>query len=155
MGRDLWMSSYQTTTSCLYHQPNHPRFRKKEAQESTGWPVNTNSKSKRYRRTKPWCFSSALSPLLKISSSVRSSPTVTIIVDLFVYILVVVTCIVCYANSLEGEFVHDDMVSITTNPDVIGKNKVKEIFLNDFWGKPMSDETSHKSYRPLTVLTFR
>ncbi|XP_062441003.1 protein O-mannosyl-transferase TMTC3 isoform X3 [Rhea pennata] len=26
---------------------------------------------------------------------------------------------------------------------------------NDFWGTPMSEERSHKSYRPLTVLTFR
>ncbi|XP_062441010.1 protein O-mannosyl-transferase TMTC3 isoform X4 [Rhea pennata] len=27
--------------------------------------------------------------------------------------------------------------------------------MNDFWGTPMSEERSHKSYRPLTVLTFR
>ena len=29
------------------------------------------------------------------------------------------------------------------------------VFLHDFWGTPMSKEQSHKSYRPLTVLTFR
>nr|XP_042902211.1 protein O-mannosyl-transferase Tmtc3 [Parasteatoda tepidariorum] len=29
------------------------------------------------------------------------------------------------------------------------------IFLNDFWGTPMKKEESHKSYRPLCVLTFR
>ncbi len=29
------------------------------------------------------------------------------------------------------------------------------LFQNDFWGTPMQKEQSHKSYRPLTVLTFR
>ena len=29
------------------------------------------------------------------------------------------------------------------------------VFSNDFWGDPISSPESHKSYRPLTVLTFR
>ena len=29
------------------------------------------------------------------------------------------------------------------------------VFTNDFWGLPLSDPESHKSYRPLTVLSFR
>ena len=29
------------------------------------------------------------------------------------------------------------------------------LFENDFWGTPMVKEQSHKSYRPLTVLSFR
>ena len=29
------------------------------------------------------------------------------------------------------------------------------VFLNDFWGQPLSDPESHKSYRPLTILSFR
>ena len=29
------------------------------------------------------------------------------------------------------------------------------LLLNDFWGTPMHIEGSHKSYRPLTVATFR
>lgn len=29
------------------------------------------------------------------------------------------------------------------------------VFTNDFWGTPLSDPESHKSYRPLTVLSFR
>lgn len=62
----------------------------------------------------------------------------------------------CYANSLDGEFVHDDMVAVVGNPDVTGD--AASVFLlwsNDFWGRPMADPQSHKSYRPLTVLTFR
>lgn len=32
---------------------------------------------------------------------------------------------------------------------------LKQVFLNDFWGSPLKGADSHKSYRPLTVLTFR
>ena len=32
---------------------------------------------------------------------------------------------------------------------------MQNVFKNDFWGTPMNKEQSHKSYRPLTVLTFR
>ncbi|KAK7077502.1 Transmembrane, partial [Halocaridina rubra] len=34
-------------------------------------------------------------------------------------------------------------------------NPLSHVFLNDYWGKPMTDPLSHKSYRPLTILTFR
>ncbi|XP_060067782.1 protein O-mannosyl-transferase TMTC1-like [Ylistrum balloti] len=67
----------------------------------------------------------------------------------------VAAAIVCYINSLEGDFVHDDMFAIKSNRDARGESSFSEIFYNDFWGKPMSDKTSHKSYRPITVLTFR
>ena len=30
-----------------------------------------------------------------------------------------------------------------------------QIFTNDYWGRPMNSHSSHKSWRPLTVLTFR
>ncbi len=32
---------------------------------------------------------------------------------------------------------------------------IQDIFQNDYWGRSMNSESSHKSYRPLTVLTFR
>ena len=32
---------------------------------------------------------------------------------------------------------------------------MRAVFGNDFWGLPLSDPESHKSYRPLTVLSFR
>ena len=62
---------------------------------------------------------------------------------------------ICYSNSLNGDFVHDDIFAIKNNGDVTGSNNVLDIFYNDFWGKPMRDPTSHKSYRPLCILTFR
>lgn len=69
--------------------------------------------------------------------------------------LLVLITFICYANSIPGDFVHDDIEAIVRNPDVIGSNKWTSLWFNDFWGKPMSDPLSHKSYRPLTTLTFR
>uniref|UniRef100_A0A670YDR4 dolichyl-phosphate-mannose--protein mannosyltransferase n=1 Tax=Pseudonaja textilis TaxID=8673 RepID=A0A670YDR4_PSETE len=62
----------------------------------------------------------------------------------------------CYWNSLQGEFVHDDVWAIVNNPDARpGASPPLAAFSNDFWGKGMGENTSHKSYRPLCVLTFR
>ncbi|XP_077542054.1 protein O-mannosyl-transferase TMTC1-like [Haemaphysalis longicornis] len=73
-----------------------------------------------------------------------------------------VVAVLCYLNSLDGEFVHDDMVAVVGNPDVTGEHHrprtqraPSSLWMNDFWGRPMSDPQSHKSYRPLTVLSFR
>ncbi len=32
---------------------------------------------------------------------------------------------------------------------------LSEVFTNDYWGRPMNSPSSHKSYRPLTILSFR
>ncbi|CAL4113384.1 unnamed protein product, partial [Meganyctiphanes norvegica] len=45
--------------------------------------------------------------------------------------------------------------AVVRNPDAQGASPLSSVFLNDFWGRPMADPASHKSYRPLTVLTFR
>ncbi|XP_073967548.1 LOW QUALITY PROTEIN: protein O-mannosyl-transferase TMTC1-like [Choristoneura fumiferana] len=75
--------------------------------------------------------------------------------DWAIYSLVALVAGVTYANALSGEFVHDDIPAIVTNGDVNGGNEVLAVFKNDFWGTPMSDPASHKSYRPLTTLSFR
>ncbi|XP_047989532.1 protein O-mannosyl-transferase TMTC1-like [Leguminivora glycinivorella] len=75
--------------------------------------------------------------------------------DLALYGTVVITAVLSYINSLNGEFVHDDIPAVVMNPDVIGTNSLRKVFENDFWGTPMSDVNSHKSYRPLTTLSFR
>lgn len=72
-----------------------------------------------------------------------------------VYVLVVVFAVFSYINALNGDFVHDDIPALTTNPDVLGTSPIQNLFNNDFWGTPMGDLNSHKSYRPLTTLTFR
>jgi len=61
----------------------------------------------------------------------------------------------CYVNALWGDFVHDDIPAVTRNRDVLGLSPLGQLLRNDFWGTNMADVTSHKSYRPLTTLTFR
>ncbi|XKL65096.1 hypothetical protein PGB90_005182 [Kerria lacca] len=78
----------------------------------------------------------------------RKNPT-------FTYVIVIVISVFCYLNSLDGDFVHDDIPAISLNPDVLGTTSIIQLCRDDFWGTPMSDVNSHKSYRPLTVLTFR
>ncbi|XP_031763369.2 protein O-mannosyl-transferase TMTC1-like [Galleria mellonella] len=75
--------------------------------------------------------------------------------DFAIYIMVTTTAVLSYVNSLNGDFVHDDIPAIVTNGDVTGANSLKHLFLDDFWGTPMADVNSHKSYRPLTTLSFR
>ena len=71
------------------------------------------------------------------------------------YGVVAITCLVCYMNSLEYDLVHDDVFAIKENSDVRPDIPLQNLLLNDFWGKPMWSNTSHKSYRPLCTLTFR
>lgn len=60
-----------------------------------------------------------------------------------------------FLNSLHGELVFDDVHAVERNKDVLGTNSLSQLFLNDFWGEPMASNSSHKSYRPITVLTLR
>lgn len=81
----------------------------------------------------------------------------------------------CYANSLHGQvraarrwrshgpaahvraaqFVMDDDVAVVRNADLRPDTPWAQLWRNDFWGTPVHTEESHKSYRPLTVATFR
>lgn len=63
---------------------------------------------------------------------------------------------VCYGFSLnDGKFVFDDSVAIQQNGDVTTDSPIRQIFEHDFWGYNITDRTSHKSYRPLTIAMFR
>ncbi|XP_077988191.1 protein O-mannosyl-transferase TMTC4-like [Glandiceps talaboti] len=63
--------------------------------------------------------------------------------------------VVCFCNSIYGDFVFDDTEAILTNDDLKPETPWTDIFQNDFWGKKLTKKESHKSYRPLTILTFR
>ncbi|RUS90441.1 hypothetical protein EGW08_001782 [Elysia chlorotica] len=65
------------------------------------------------------------------------------------------TVAVIYHNALWCGFVFDDMSAIVDNKDLRPHTPIMNLFRNDFWGTPMHKEKSHKSYRPLCVLTFR
>ncbi|XP_041352058.1 protein O-mannosyl-transferase TMTC3-like [Gigantopelta aegis] len=69
--------------------------------------------------------------------------------------VLVVVVAVGYYNSLECGFVFDDMSAVVDNKDLRPSQPFSNLFWNDFWGTPMEKERSHKSYRPLCVLTFR
>uniref|UniRef100_A0A1A9W3N0 Protein O-mannosyl-transferase TMTC3 n=1 Tax=Glossina brevipalpis TaxID=37001 RepID=A0A1A9W3N0_9MUSC len=75
--------------------------------------------------------------------------------NLFQLLCLVTVCTMCYYNSTQGALVFDDISAIRDNKDLRPSTPLRQIFLNDFWGTPMRKEQSHKSYRPLTVLTFR
>ncbi|KAL4232631.1 Protein O-mannosyl-transferase tmtc2 [Mactra antiquata] len=72
-----------------------------------------------------------------------------------IYLLPVFVAFISYINGLTGDFVHDDVYAIKKNADVLGKSDIVNVFYNDYWGLPVHMNESHKSYRPLTVLTFR
>ena len=65
-------------------------------------------------------------------------------------------------NGLHGDWLDDDPIAITNNPDVQCPRgiqqfweNVADVLSNDFWGTPMASEQSHLSFRPLTILSFR
>lgn len=61
-----------------------------------------------------------------------------------------------YFNSLNGGFAFDDHRAILENPDLQPEERsLWQLLNNDFWGGSMTREVSHKSYRPLTVLSYR
>ncbi|XP_058132437.1 protein O-mannosyl-transferase TMTC4 isoform X2 [Dasypus novemcinctus] len=63
--------------------------------------------------------------------------------------------LICFARSYDGEFVFDDSEAIVNNKDLQADTPLGDLWHHDFWGSKLSSNTSHKSYRPLTVLTFR
>lgn len=69
--------------------------------------------------------------------------------------IVAVLALMCSGNTLFGKFVFDDSEAIVKNKDVMPSTPVYLTFQNDFWGTNISLNMSHKSYRPLTILTYR
>ena len=63
--------------------------------------------------------------------------------------------VACYLNAPACDFVFDDRLAILSNPDVQPRAPLAPLLHNDFWGKALVKEDSNKSYRPLTILSFR
>ena len=70
-------------------------------------------------------------------------------------LLLTLLSIAVYSNSLDGDFVHDDIAAIVNNKDVTGHAPWSSVWIDDFWGTNIRERRSHKSYRPLTTITFR
>ena len=61
-----------------------------------------------------------------------------------------------YKNDINRVAVLDEShIMSENNHDINGDATLKTIFTNDYWGRPMNSPSSHKSWRPLTVLSFR
>lgn len=69
--------------------------------------------------------------------------------------LLAAVCWAVYANNLDGAFCYDDNFAILNNADVRHDAPLWPVFRNDFWGQAIHKPDSHKSFRPLTVLSFR
>ena len=67
----------------------------------------------------------------------------------------VVTFILHSCIIFKGEFVWDDRAAVLGNPDVLGHQSLWHLLKRDFWGQEMSLDKSHKSFRPLAVLSLR
>ncbi|XP_078039359.1 protein O-mannosyl-transferase Tmtc4 isoform X2 [Augochlora pura] len=76
------------------------------------------------------------------------------VVPLRFSVFIIVLLSLCFANSYNGDFVFDDTEAIVNNEDV-QSTSIKNIFENDFWGSKLTNKQSHRSYRPLTILSFR
>ena len=71
--------------------------------------------------------------------------------------LVVAAVLLLYLPPLRDapEFVYDDTFAVVRNRAVLPDNPIEEVWRSDFWGFDLASPNSHKSYRPITVLTFR
>ncbi|TMW60252.1 hypothetical protein Poli38472_000294 [Pythium oligandrum] len=59
-------------------------------------------------------------------------------------------------NTRHNQFVWDDRAAVLGNAGVRRHDtSIWRLFKDDFWGTSIDSVNSHKSYRPLTVLTFR
>lgn len=61
-----------------------------------------------------------------------------------------------FTHGYKGEPVLDEAHIVSTdNRDVSGEAPWYEALYNDYWGRPMNSPSSHKSWRPLTIYSFR
>uniref|UniRef100_A0A182NST4 dolichyl-phosphate-mannose--protein mannosyltransferase n=1 Tax=Anopheles dirus TaxID=7168 RepID=A0A182NST4_9DIPT len=72
------------------------------------------------------------------------------------YALLIAASLLSYGGALYGTFVFDDSAAIVKNMDVRNvATPFHTLLRHDFWGNNLTDPTSHKSFRPLTVLTYQ
>ena len=71
-------------------------------------------------------------------------------------LLCALAAVAVYYNSLQCGLVFDDDSAIKNNKDLRPELRSWwDLLRHDFWGATLTHKDSHKSYRPLTVATFR
>ncbi|GMI06932.1 hypothetical protein TrVE_jg13055 [Triparma verrucosa] len=57
--------------------------------------------------------------------------------------------------TINNGIVWDDRAALTLNPDSMATRPFMELFRNDFWGQDITHDDSHKSYRPVAIMSLR
>uniref|UniRef100_A0A8L7T4E6 dolichyl-phosphate-mannose--protein mannosyltransferase n=2 Tax=Brugia malayi TaxID=6279 RepID=A0A8L7T4E6_BRUMA len=65
--------------------------------------------------------------------------------------IITVAAILSFSGNINGNFVFDDREAIINNKAI---RQIGKILESDFWGYPIRSTRSHKSYRPVTTITF-
>jgi hypothetical protein len=68
------------------------------------------------------------------------------------YLFIVIITIIAYWPSLSAGLVFDDRPAIIENPDVRPSTSLHHLFLNDFWGRRLTDVSEHQSSFPTVSL---
>jgi hypothetical protein len=71
------------------------------------------------------------------------------------YVAVFAVAMGIFSNAFDCEFVYDDPGAILNNVDVVKPVDWSRLMKNDFWGRDLKEPVSHRSFRPLAVLSFR
>lgn len=70
--------------------------------------------------------------------------------DLLCILVITLVTLLCFANSLSGEFIFDDYIAVVEHPTVKYLSNIPKLFLQGYFG----DDSSAGLYRPLTSLSF-
>jgi len=74
-------------------------------------------------------------------------------------LLILIASTASVLPTLWGTFVFDDGEAVVKNQDVVSNqgvwDTISNVFKHDFWGINLSHPHSHKSFRPLTTLSYR
>ena len=70
-------------------------------------------------------------------------------------IICALAALLVYLNTLDCGICFDDEPAIKNNKDLHPATPWSQLLWHDFWGQPLDSPTSHKSFRPLCVATFR
>ncbi|HEX9149812.1 MAG TPA: hypothetical protein VF958_11680, partial [Thermoanaerobaculia bacterium] len=65
--------------------------------------------------------------------------------------LLIVACVVCYANGLTGDFTYDDKAIVRDNPRLRAPAGLVSIFTTSYFGGPRGQGTG---YRPILLVTY-
>ncbi len=75
---------------------------------------------------------------------------------LLALLAITLAVLLCYGNTLDNDFIHDDLIEIVGNPFVKDLSHVSQILSTSAWGFGSSNESTVKSnyYRPVQYLSY-